>query len=1419
VVLVSFINNPTFDQDASKGDKYTISDKIIILIHYSSLIYLPKACQICFEKFLAKQSGCKYLRIHNCSCFLPKTYRIYTDGAHPIKLNLKSHTRTILIIYIESFLFNEKSCPYPIKAQNLPLLNLLLLAGDIETNPGPNKPLISLNSFNARGLKDRLKLKRLLNTCHKLLNSNKDTIIFLQETHLEEHDRASLNLLWHHKYILSPGTNRQCGNVILFDSTWDVLDSFSDNEGRLCVVVLNKYETTYTLINAYAPNNHDLNYFAFLFNKLLDCQTSYPGSHILLGGDFNFVLTNVDSVNRQVSSTETQCRVFFKRNLERFNLIDTFRTKIKVGGYTWARGSCMSRLDMIFASRELVEHITKVYVDWSFDDSDHALVGTNFNVVTQFLKGPGLTRLNVDILDNHYTLEHVRLELKNQIDSIPSHWNPHLKLDFIKVAIRSIISEYSGKQSRKNTTEQDAIKDQLNTLYETKEKLERGEIINGVQLRDINDTIAILETEHKIFLDEQSKKLCLRAQLKWYEEGERSNKYFLNIIKKKSQDKLITKLYTPSGLVTDQENIANHITEFYKDLYNHKETSENYSDLLSECPTLDEADRIFLDKEITLEELQRVLGTCGDSAPGPDGIAYKVYRKLWDPIGPHLLNAWKYSLEIKNLPLDQRRSAITLLPKQGKDLTKIENWRPITLSNCDLKIFTKLLSVRVSKVLDKVIHPCQTAYIPGRVVHDNLRLFDFYNNICKEKDIDALLISLDAKKAFDSVSHKYMHKVLSTYGFSDTFIEIVKILYKDIEAQILVNGHKTVFIKILRSVKQGDALSCALFILCIDPLIRKIANDSNIKPASIPKSRYSDIRIEEKIAGFADDIGLVVNNDSQSIKGIFDTYKIFSNLSGIELNVDKTEILRLNNNTIHSDFVPELIPIDSYHIGTKESIKICGITFSNNSLISYEMNVLDKILKMEKLLIMWLQRPLSFEGRSLIVKTFGLSQLIYSMQMCEINERELIDIERMIFKFLWNKKWIGNPAPDRIKRGVLKLPYERGGLQVPDIFHLDKALKTKQFIRSMASSHPINYVQKYQLEQIGYFEYYKLEYSKFCNRDPIISTYQKSCNFLTDRLRANCDFLPLPELELLESSIDVIASTDVLEFLARKKFLLIINRFSRLSNLGIQTLFQLYNEARFPRSDEIGELAKYILNLFNKGWIEAIKSKPEINSEITYESEFPFLKSGLAPHSLINVKNLRMIFSESMNTPVYPFNNDNKFKIFSQVTHNPFTLIRKAISAPRDRFFKYRILQGDIFCNERLHRFKMSETPYCDYCMTHNNLHIVEDIKHITWDCPRSQSVWSHLKTIVNTAFNQEYINYKTVILGSEEPILVLERLIVLGLKLILVKERTNPILTRVLNNQFNAQFILEKGSNRKHFDRNRQHWDKINMSISLNTG
>jgi hypothetical protein len=144
---------------------------------------------------------------------------------------------------------------------------------------------------------------------------------------------------------------------------------------------------------------------------------------------------------------------------------------------------------------------------------------------------------------------------------------------------------------------------------------------------------------------------------------------------------------------------------------------------------------------------------------------------------------------------------------------------------------------------------------------------------------------------------------------------------------------------------------------------------------------------------------------------------------------------------------------------------------------------------------------------------------------------------------------------------------------------------------------------------------------------------------------------------------------------------------------------------------------------------------------------------------------------------------------------------------PRDRFFKYRILQGDVFCNERLFRFRLATSPNCEFC---SNTLEVETIKHILWDCPRSQSVWNFLKLLVFPAYGVDYFNYETIILGSINHIPLVESLILLGLKLILVKNRTSIISNEEIIGRIKMQFIIEKIAMRKRERAFNKRWSKL---------
>ena len=253
--------------------------------------------------------------------------------------------------------------------------------------------------------------------------------------------------------------------------------------------------------------------------------------------------------------------------------------------------------------------------------------------------------------------------------------------------------------------------------------------------------------------------------------------------------------------------------------------------------------------------------------------------------GPIILDAWKYSMETGLLAPSQRESVICLLTKKGKDKRLVSNLRPITLSNCDLKFITKLYTKRINLILSKIISINQSAYVNGRQVHDGLRLIDAVKDHCKDQQ-RGYLVSLDAKKAYDSVSHKFIEKTLTNFGFDDGFVKIFRRLYRDISTKVLVNGFQTEKIEIGRGVKQGDALSCSLFILLMETLIRNLNHNENIKNINILGKGIS------KVTAYADDIALLTK-DIPSIVNSLKTYEKFSTVSGLFINPEKTEIMNL----------------------------------------------------------------------------------------------------------------------------------------------------------------------------------------------------------------------------------------------------------------------------------------------------------------------------------------------------------------------------------------------------------------------------------------------------------------------------------------------------------------------------------------------
>lgn len=90
--------------------------------------------------------------------------------------------------------------------------------------------------------------------------------------------------------------------------------------------------------------------------------------------------------------------------------------------------------------------------------------------------------------------------------------------------------------------------------------------------------------------------------------------------------------------------------------------------------------------------------------------------------------------------------------KEGKDKTECASFRPISVLNIDYRMFTSIMARRLEKFMTKLIRDDQTGFILQRQTQDNIRkTLHIMSHIMKNK-MEAIIISLNAEKAFESVN-------------------------------------------------------------------------------------------------------------------------------------------------------------------------------------------------------------------------------------------------------------------------------------------------------------------------------------------------------------------------------------------------------------------------------------------------------------------------------------------------------------------------------------------------------------------------------------------------------------------------------------------------------------------------------------------
>ena len=748
---------------------------------------------------------------------------------------------------------------------------------------------LEIASLNCRGLNKPLKRKSIFFKCLDY------DIIALQETYINERTAKEWKEEWKGELFFSEGTNnRSKGQVILINKKlmYDDINIFYRTE-RILGIKLVIEDKHYAIINVYGPVIKDQK---IKFINQLDTVISNHISEsekVVVCGDFNIVLDNTHDIIAGEDHNKEDVKNF-NSWVTRNELIDCWRYMNKTKkDFTWSRPTPFTarRLDYIFCGENMISNIIQCKHEM-IHTSDHKMVVLTIKT-NDLKKGRSYWKFNNALLKDTCFIEKMNSCIEDHLLNY-SNKDPNEKWEILKNKIKNVSLEYSLIKNRKMKKREREVQLKLN-------------ILNDQLIQQPNDTNLIknyekLKQEAGLYSLYKAKGAQVRSRIEWVEKGEKATIFFLNLEKSRGGENTIKTIQIADDVqnlvLTDPVDIVSHIKNHFEDIFkcenSSTEEAENIQDPMErflediEIPSLDSDDINFCDAPLEIVELDDVIKSLNNhSAPGYDGITTPFYKFFWSKIRQPLYNSFLYSVRVTGeLSATQRRGIITLLHK-GKDLKRdeLKNWRPITLTNTDYKIFSKIIASRLKTVLHKIIHLNQSGFMKGRLIENHIRLIDDIIHTSNKNNTPGMIVSIDFQKAFDSVSHEYIVKTLRKFNFGDNFINFIKVILSNTESCVQNGGWLSEWFNIEKGIKQGCSVSPLIFLLAVEILAMKIRKNKKIK--GITLNNRLDKPLDTKILQYADDTNLIISNENSLIEALSDI-ESFSKFSGLKLNRKKS---------------------------------------------------------------------------------------------------------------------------------------------------------------------------------------------------------------------------------------------------------------------------------------------------------------------------------------------------------------------------------------------------------------------------------------------------------------------------------------------------------------------------------------------------
>lgn len=900
---------------------------------------------------------------------------------------------------------------------------------------------LCLYSFNVRGIRDMLKRKAIF----LYLKKFKADFYFLQETHALGTDYTFWRNQWGDDLWLSCASSNSAGVAILKGMfKGKILKSNVHLSGRWVILVLETEGNIVILGNIYGYNNKNENQtllqsFEEEVSRLL---SKFSNANLVLGGDWNTISDPLlDCLPPRHG--RNHCYYIINDLCLHLNCLDIWRNRNpgKVE-FTWSSkdGSKQSRIDFWLLSEDLVQKVKEIKIIPSIL-TDHKMI----NVIVSFdsLAGKKLGfnywKLNNSLLENEQFQKAIKDIIKDSYNKANTSKMFGKNWEFMKYSIRKFAIGFGKNMAKARRVKEDSLIKDIICIYE-KHNLSQID----------KDMLVKFQLELDKIFENKAKGAFVRSRRKWLEKGEKNSKYFFNLEKRNTELSSLKRLRIDDKVSTDSSEISQFVTSFYKKLYTKDEGIGDARSFLENIKinsiVIDEDLKNNCDKAITLDEINKnIVKLKKNKSPGNDGLTAEFYQTFREDLSVFLLHVFQEILEAEQMVPTMTQSLIALIPKSGKDSLSIENWRPISLINNDAKLLSAIFAERLKLCLDKIIDDCQSGFMRGRYIGNNIRLvLDLidYNFLIHE---ESYILLVDYYKAFDSVDHSFLMETLGFFGFGSNFIRAIRTIYSNCNTSIKLPFGTTPRFNTSRGVKQGDPAAPFLFLLVMQVLC-----------LHIKKNPFQGIRLldkEIKCSQLADDTTIFLRSNRE-IDAALRCLDMFSSVSGLTVNINKCELFPLKD---ISDGVVELCGIP-----VKTQVSYLGIKICKNQKERIDLNYLPLIDKIQNKFNSWLIRDLSLNGRILLSKAEGLSRLSYTAMVLDTPKSCISQVNKKMYNFIWKNKL------HYLNRDILGNLFNQGGLNAIDFGVSNVVFKIKWIQNCIKSNNQLwYYIPNLVFDKIG----------------------------------------------------------------------------------------------------------------------------------------------------------------------------------------------------------------------------------------------------------------------------------------------------------------------------------------------------------------